>query len=144
MAQSSPSHGQSWLAARGWQPFEFQREVWQAIAQGASGMLHATTGSGKTYAVWLGMLGELLLRHPPARRAEPLRVLWLTPMRALASDTTRALAQPLRDLAPQWTIGQRTGDTSSAERAPPGPALSHRAGHNARVAEPDAHARARA
>jgi ATP-dependent helicase Lhr and Lhr-like helicase len=117
MARSSPSHSESWLAARGWQPFAFQREVWHAIARGASGMLHATTGSGKTYAVWLGMLDELLLRHPPVRGAEPLRVLWLTPMRALASDTTRALAQPLRDLAPEWTIGQRTGDTSSAERA---------------------------
>jgi ATP-dependent Lhr-like helicase len=80
-------------------------------------MLHATTGSGKTYAVWLGILAELLRRHPPARVAEPLRVVWLTPMRALAADTTRALAQPLADLAPHWTIGQRTGDTSSAERA---------------------------
>jgi ATP-dependent Lhr-like helicase len=114
-----------WLAARGWQPFEFQREVWQAIAQGRSGMLHATTGSGKTYAVWLGMLQQLLRRRRSALVAqsqhqdapEPLRALWLTPMRALASDTTRALAQPLGDLAPEWTIGQRTGDTSSAERA---------------------------
>ncbi|HWP13070.1 MAG TPA: ligase-associated DNA damage response DEXH box helicase [Ramlibacter sp.] len=116
-ARPLPSHGQSWLAARGWQPFEFQREVWTAIAQGRSGMLHATTGSGKTYAVWLGMLGELIARHDPGRGAQPLRAIWLTPMRALASDTTRALAQPLRDLAPEWTIGQRTGDTSSAERA---------------------------
>ncbi len=80
-------------------------------------MLHATTGSGKTYAVWLGMLEQLLLRHPPARGAEPLRVIWLTPMRALASDTTRALAEPLRALSPEWTMGQRTGDTPSAERA---------------------------
>jgi len=80
-------------------------------------MLHATTGSGKTYAVWLGMLEQLLQRHPPSRGAEPLRAIWLTPMRALASDTTRALAEPLRALAPEWTIGQRTGDTPSAERA---------------------------
>ena len=108
---------QSWLAARGWQPFDFQREVWQAVAQGRSGMLHATTGSGKTYAVWLGMLDEMLRRHPPARGAEPLRAIWLTPMRALASDTTKAIAEPLRALAPEWTIGQRTGDTPSAERA---------------------------
>jgi ATP-dependent Lhr-like helicase len=109
---------QSWLQGRGWQPFPFQREVWQAVAAGRSGLLHATTGSGKTYAVWLGMLDELLRRHPPdAREAEPLRAIWLTPMRALASDTTRALAEPLRDLAPGWTIGQRTGDTPSAERA---------------------------
>ncbi|MBA3771020.1 MAG: ligase-associated DNA damage response DEXH box helicase [Ramlibacter sp.] len=109
---------EGWLAARGWEPFEFQHEVWRAIAQGRSGMLHATTGSGKTYAVWLGILGELLWKYPPAARgAQALRAVWLTPMRALASDTTRALAEPLRDLAPEWTIGQRTGDTPSAERA---------------------------
>ncbi|MRD46253.1 ligase-associated DNA damage response DEXH box helicase [Caenimonas koreensis DSM 17982] len=108
---------QQWLAGRGWAAFEFQQEVWQAIAQGRSGMLHATTGSGKTYAVWLGILDRLLHDHPPDRGAEPLRAIWLTPMRALAADTTRALSQPLHALAPQWTIGQRTGDTPASERA---------------------------
>src|SRR5438105_5184257 len=108
---------QQWLARRGWEAFAFQREVWQAIGEGRSGMLHATTGSGKTYAVWLGILDALLRRHPPARGAEPLRAIWLTPMRALAADTTRAIAEPLRALAPEWTIGQRTGDTPAAERA---------------------------
>jgi ATP-dependent helicase Lhr and Lhr-like helicase len=108
---------QQWLAERGWTPFDFQREVWQAIDHGRGGMLHATTGSGKTYAVWLGMLARLLRRHGAHRGAQPLRAIWLTPMRALASDTTKALTQPLRELAPDWTIGQRTGDTPSAERA---------------------------
>jgi ATP-dependent helicase Lhr and Lhr-like helicase len=108
---------EQWLAGRGWAPFGSQCDVWQAIAQGRSGMLHATTGSGKTYAVWLGMLAQLLRRHAQARGAQPLRAIWLTPMRALASDTAKALAQPLRDLAPEWTLGQRTGDTPSAERA---------------------------
>lgn len=107
---------QGWLAGRGWQPFPFQQEVWQAIAEGRSGMLHATTGSGKTYAVWLGML-EALLRRPKLESDPNLRVVWLTPMRALASDTAKALAAPLKDLAPKWTIGLRTGDTPSAERA---------------------------
>jgi len=106
----------AWLDARGWRAFPFQQEVWAAVAQGRSGLLHATTGSGKTYAVWLGMLEELRRRHSP-ESAQPLRVLWLTPMRALAADTTRALAAALHDLAPAWTIGQRTGDTPSAERA---------------------------
>jgi ATP-dependent helicase Lhr and Lhr-like helicase len=125
LSSASLSSAESWLDSRGWRPFDFQREVWQAVAQGRSGMLHATTGSGKTYAVWLGMLEELLRRHPPSssdqdpsgKQAQPLRVIWLTPMRALAADTTRALAEPLRDLAPGWTLGQRTGDTPSAERA---------------------------
>ncbi|MBC5765389.1 ligase-associated DNA damage response DEXH box helicase [Ramlibacter albus] len=106
-----------WLASRGWQAFDFQREVWQAVAEGRSGMLHATTGAGKTYAVWLGMLEELVRRHPPGRSAEPLRVIWLTPMRALAADTAKALTLPMMDLAPAWTLGMRTGDTPSAERA---------------------------
>jgi ATP-dependent helicase Lhr and Lhr-like helicase len=107
----------AWMEARGWQAFPFQEEVWQAVAEGRSGMLHATTGSGKTYAVWLGMLDALLRMHPHGRGAEPLRVVWLTPMRALASDTTKALTAPLRDLAPNWTIGLRTGDTPGSERA---------------------------
>lgn len=108
-----------WFAARGWQPFDFQREVWAAMLAGRSGMLHATTGSGKTYAVGLGALLRGLARpeSAAARGAPPLQVLWITPMRALASDTTRALGLPLADLAPHWTLGQRSGDTPSAERA---------------------------
>ncbi len=110
-----------WFKARGWRAFPFQREVWRAVAAGHSGLLHATTGSGKTYAVWLGAVLRGLNRAPRQARggtgAPPLGVVWLTPMRALAADTTRALALPLPDLAPHWTVGQRTGDTPSAERA---------------------------
>jgi ATP-dependent Lhr-like helicase len=115
--EAAGSPVEQWLERRGWEAFPFQREVWEAIAQGRSGMLHATTGSGKTYAVWLGMLERMLAQHPRTRGAEPLRAIWLTPMRALAADTTRAISEPLRALAPEWTIGQRTGDTPSAERA---------------------------
>lgn len=122
-----------WMAARGWQPFGFQQEVWRAMGGGRSGLLHATTGAGKTYAVWLGALQHLALAGAPVapvaeasartalrtRRAAapPLTVLWITPMRALAADTLRALVAPLPDLAPDWTSGLRTGDTASGERA---------------------------
>jgi len=44
----------AWFVARGWSVFPFQRGVWRAAAQGQSGLLHASTGSGKTYAVWFG------------------------------------------------------------------------------------------
>jgi len=107
----------SWFAARGWQPFEFQREVWVAMTAGRSGLLHATTGAGKTYAVWMGALLRGLALPQRARGAPPLQVLWITPMRALAADTVRALAAPLPELAPEWTLGQRSGDTPAAERA---------------------------
>ncbi|MDM0121134.1 ligase-associated DNA damage response DEXH box helicase [Variovorax arabinosiphilus] len=113
----------AWFAGRGWKPFAFQREVWKAIGDGRSGMLHATTGAGKTYAVWLGALKAFATAPRPAARATakkvapPLTVLWITPMRALASDTLRALQQPLDVLAPDWSAGARSGDTSSGERS---------------------------
>src|SRR5690606_8255745 len=54
-------------------------------------------------------------RRKPA--AAPLTVLWITPMRALAADTARALQRPMDELGLPWTLGLRTGDTGSAERA---------------------------
>ena len=110
----------SWFAHTGWRPFPFQREVWRAVAAGESGLLHAATGAGKTYAVWFAALDRFARRQPAAARkpaVAPLTLLWITPMRALAADTARALQAPLDDLQITWNIGLRTGDTDSAERA---------------------------
>ncbi|CAN7178826.1 ligase-associated DNA damage response DEXH box helicase [Pseudoduganella sp. LjRoot289] len=106
----------AWFAQRGWEVFPFQREVWRAAAAGVSGLLHATTGSGKTYAVWFAALLRAAAAQP-ARRKAGLRVLWITPMRALAADTLRALQTSAADLAAAWTVDARTGDTTSAQRA---------------------------
>ncbi len=105
----------TWFATRGWKVFPFQRAVWKAAVAGKSGLLHANTGAGKTYAVWFAALlrGQLASK----RKSTGLRVLWITPMRALAADTQRALEASSADLMPSWTIGSRTGDTGSAERA---------------------------
>ena len=127
---------EAWFEHRGWAPFAFQREVWREILAGHSGMLHATTGAGKTYAVWLGALAafasptreanatsvtspETTAARASAKAASaaPLTVLWITPMRALATDTVRALEAATQALEVDWSIGLRTGDTSSAERA---------------------------
>ena len=123
-----------WFAERSWKPFKFQKDVWQAIVKGQSGLLHATTGSGKTYAVWLGILMHFMAvaqvnRAQAASKSGvnrkpvgvPLTVLWITPMRALAADTQRALQVPLDALLAEgafevWTVGARSGDTSAAER----------------------------
>lgn len=128
-ADSKTSLAEHWFKQHGWQPFPFQREAWQAVAQGDSGLLHATTGSGKTYAVWLAALNRFApalesKRSSPAKlspkRAKPapaLTVLWITPMRALAADTERALNAPLKELGIPWSVGVRSGDTTSAQRA---------------------------
>ena len=50
----------AWFAARGWSPFPFQRQVWQAYLDGRSGLIHAATGTGKTQAAWWGPILEWL------------------------------------------------------------------------------------
>ena len=106
----------AWFAKRGWKPFAFQRRVWAAVERGESGLLHASTGAGKTYAVWLAAL-RAFKAEAQGRHAAPLQVVWATPMRALAADTARALQMPLDDLGLPWSVGIRSGDTGSAERA---------------------------
>lgn len=119
--RTSCDYAQQWFAARGWKPFAFQKQVWTAVNCGESGLLHASTGAGKTYAVWFAALNRYAssVEQPPKRKpvAQPLTVLWITPMRALAADTARALEAPLHDLRIPWSVGVRTGDTSSSERA---------------------------
>ena len=132
----------AWFDERGWKPFKFQREAWKAVAEGRSGLLHATTGAGKTYAVWLGALMSFSafaqegraqtaikkVAKPKKPQTAPLTVLWITPMRALAADSLRALQQPLDILnaavnnngTPRfvaWSAGARSGDTAAAERS---------------------------
>ena len=107
---------EAWFASNGWQAFPFQREVWQAYLDGESGLVHSATGSGKTLAAWLGPL-EQWMAEEGGKSAPPLRVLWITPMRALASDTVLSMQRAVDGLGIPWTVGLRTGDTSSAERA---------------------------
>jgi ATP-dependent helicase Lhr and Lhr-like helicase len=116
-----PVDPEVWFERRGWQPFAFQREVWAGVAAGESGLLHATTGAGKTYAVWFAALRQALGSAPsPASkrwRGAGLKLLWITPMRALASDTSLALSEPLAELGLDWRVAVRTGDTPASERA---------------------------
>ena len=105
----------SWFDARGWQPFEFQRDAWSAYLEGRSGLIHSPTGTGKTQAAWLGSVLEAL----SSGETEPnvLRVLWVTPLRALAHDTASNLREPLEHFGLPWTVELRTGETSSASKA---------------------------
>jgi len=103
----------SWFASRGRTPFDFQEALWSAYWRGESGLLNAGTGTGKTLAAWLGPLLE-----PDARAGVPgIRVVWVTPLRALARDLVSALREPLKSLNPHWRVEERTGDTSASRRA---------------------------
>ena len=73
----------AWFAAQGWTPQLFQREVWTHMAEGRSGLLNAPTGTGKTYAVWGGVVNHALLHHS---KTLGLKAIWITPLRALAGE----------------------------------------------------------
>lgn len=108
------------FSERGWRPFKFQRDTWKAYANGESGLVHAPTGTGKTYAVWAPMLIEWLEETKgkrPGRKSPGLRILWITPLRALVQDTTRALGDLVEQLEMPWRVQARTGDTSAAVKA---------------------------
>ena len=103
-----------WFDDQGWRPQAFQKECWKAYAQGLNGMLHAPTGSGKTYALWGGIIQEAfhVKKHPTG-----IQALWLTPLRALAIEIQQATQRMTSDLTPELQVGLRTGDTSQSERS---------------------------
>ena len=110
----------AWFKSRGWKPLPFQRALWRHYLQGESGLLHTPTGSGKTLGAIGGPLLEALARPlDPSRKKNATRnltVLWVTPLKALASDTVRALREPIEALDVGWQVGLRTGDASARDK----------------------------
>jgi ATP-dependent helicase Lhr and Lhr-like helicase len=121
---SSPSR--SWFAHTFEGPTEAQEQGWPAIAAGDHALICAPTGSGKTLAAFLWCLDRLLTadEQPPA--AERLRVLYVSPLKALVHDVDRNLRAPLAGIAlagerlgtptREIRVGMRTGDTPADER----------------------------
>jgi ATP-dependent helicase Lhr and Lhr-like helicase len=112
---------QDWFSRQGWEPFSFQTETWDAYLKGESGLIHSSTGTGKTFAIWPAPLIEWLDESLASGATEvvtpPITVLWLTPLRALAGDTEKSLREMLDGLALNWTLESRTGDTSASIKA---------------------------
>ncbi len=105
---------QAFFTHRGWVPHAFQLETWERVRRGESGLVHVPTGSGKTYAAYLGFLEAFA---SSALSPEGLALLYVTPLRAVSRDIELALRAPVDALGLAVTVGSRTGDTSSAERA---------------------------
>ncbi|MFK7884009.1 MAG: ligase-associated DNA damage response DEXH box helicase [Phycisphaerales bacterium] len=107
-----------WFESRGWDVFDFQRDAWRAYLDGRDGLIHSPTGSGKTMAAWLGPVVEAIREKPgPSSSRESVRVLWITPLRALATDTAKALQESVEALKLNWSVETRTGDTSTSVKA---------------------------
>lgn len=112
---------EDWFSRQGWEPFQFQKETWDAYLKGESGLIHSSTGTGKTFAIWPAPLIEWLEESLSSGATEvttpPLTVLWLTPLRALAGDTEKSLREMLDGLSLNWSLETRTGDTSASIKA---------------------------
>ncbi|MGZ8501935.1 MAG: DEAD/DEAH box helicase, partial [Candidatus Limnocylindrales bacterium] len=118
-----------WFTASFPAPTSAQAEGWAAISAGRHTLIHAPTGSGKTLAAFLWCLDELVRApSPPPSREHPgsVRVLYVSPLKALSYDIERNLRAPLAGIAlaagrrgdpvPSISVGLRTGDTSAEER----------------------------
>ena len=115
-----------WFGAVFAGPTEAQRQGWPAIAAGESALILAPTGSGKTLAAFLWCLNQLMFRPAPPVR-QRCRVLYVSPLKALAVDVERNLRAPLVGIAQaaramgtpvtEPIIWTRTGDTPANERA---------------------------
>jgi ATP-dependent helicase Lhr and Lhr-like helicase len=101
-----------WFAGRGWTPRRHQLAMLQAARAGESVLLIAPTGGGKTLA---GFLPSLVDLHAAPRAG--LHTLYISPLKALATDVARNLMQPVEEMRLGVSIETRTGDTPANRRA---------------------------
>jgi ATP-dependent Lhr-like helicase len=107
-------------------PTDAQEGAWRAAHAGEHALVVAPTGSGKTLAAFLWALDRLASEPPPAEPLKRCRVLYVSPLKALAVDVQRNLRAPLAGISqaahrlalppPDIGVGMRTGDTTAAER----------------------------
>lgn len=116
----------SWFAGAFQAPTAAQEGAWRAIAEERDVLVVAPTGSGKTLAAFLASLDRLAATPPPADPVRRCRVLYVSPLKALAVDVERNLRSPLTGIRqesvrlglpePDIRVGVRSGDTPAAER----------------------------
>jgi len=102
----------AWFAAKGWSPRKHQLDVLRETEAGASVMLIAPTGAGKTLAGFLPTLNELI-----ERPQQGIHTLYLSPLKALAVDVARNLTTPIAEMGLGVTVETRTGDTPTHRKA---------------------------
>ena len=109
---------ETWFNSLGWTPLDFQKDTWKAYQSNKSGMINAPTGSGKTYSVLLAELTEAMIEEQEGKGFTPagLRLIWITPIRALAKEIHLASLRAIEGLGMDWKSELRTGDSSGKEK----------------------------
>lgn len=104
-----------WFSLRGKKPLPFQIEAWNSFFDGNSGLICVPTGAGKTYAAYLPALARMHSNQNMSSKA--IKILYITPLRALAKNIEQALTAPIEDLKLPYIVERKTGDTPAAKRA---------------------------
>ena len=104
---------EKWFKSNGWRPQDFQIDCWEHYNKGENLMLHAPTGTGKTYAIWGGILNEYFELK---EIKEGINIIWITPLRALAVEIQKSTQQLSSDLKTGIKVDLRTGDTPQSRR----------------------------
>jgi ATP-dependent Lhr-like helicase len=117
----------SWFLETLGEPTVAQQRGWAAIAQGRHTLIAAPTGSGKTLAAFLTAIDDLVQESQTAELPDEVRVIYVSPLKALSADIHKNLSEPRRGIReravamglppPRITAAVRTGDTTAAERA---------------------------
>jgi ATP-dependent Lhr-like helicase len=111
---SLPQRFLDWFSARGWTPRPHQLAVLRHAGARQSVLLISPTGGGKTLAGFLPSLIELA--ETPPRVHPALHTLYVSPLKALATDVARNLGRPVEDMQLDISMDTRTGDTPAARR----------------------------
>src|SRR5438093_10512926 len=108
LAQFTPQV-REWFGRAFAAPTPAQAQAWPAIASGEHVLISAPTGSGKTLAAFL--YGIDRLASEPRGKGEGIRLVYVSPLKALSYDIDRNLRVPLRGIGAEVTVAVRTGDT---------------------------------
>lgn len=114
ISQSGGTPLLQWFEKASWKPFDFQMQAWLEFLDHKEGIVNAPTGSGKTYS----LIGAIILEALHADRPSPkgLKMIWITPIRALAKEIQQSATKMLEGIGLDWEVGIRTGDTEIKER----------------------------
>ncbi|MGE3529677.1 MAG: DEAD/DEAH box helicase, partial [Methyloceanibacter sp.] len=107
----------SWFEARGWHPHAHQLKLLDLAGAGRDTLLIAPTGGGKTLAGFLPSLTDLARRPQRPRPETAIHTLYVSPLKALAVDIARNLANPVAEMVLPIRLETRTGDTPPSRRA---------------------------
>src|SRR5215218_3747931 len=120
MVRAKSSRVFEWFRQKYGEPTPAQAEAWPHIDAGEDVLVASPTGTGKTFAAFLGVIDALAQQHEVGRLDDSIHCIYVSPLRALGYDLEKNLNVPLRELfgdKPPIRVELRTGDTSGAVRA---------------------------